>query len=160
MTTTTLEPLLRQHPLVAGMDDETIHLITGCAKNVRFRPGEAVAKQGEPADEFFLIREGRMAMDMPAPQGGTLRLQTADEGDVLGWSWLVPPYQWHFDLRAVSDVRAFSIDGRCLRQKCESDPRFGYEMMKRFSTLMADRLETTRLQLLDLYRDPAAKPAS
>jgi len=78
----------------------------------------------------------------------------------VGWSWLVPPYQWHFDMRAVSDVRAFSIDGRCLRNKCESDSCFGYQMMKRFSTLMAERLEATRLQLLDLYRDPAAKNES
>ncbi len=152
---TTLEPLLRHHPLFTGMDDDVIHLVTGCAKNVRFRAGETVARQGTPADEFFLIREGRLAMEMPAPRGGTLRLQTADEGDVVGWSWLVPPYHWHFDLRAVSDVRAFSIDGRCLRNKCENDPRFGYEMMKRFSTLMAERLEATRLQLLDLYSGPA-----
>jgi CRP-like cAMP-binding protein len=158
--TTSLEPLLRQHPLFAGMDDETIRLITGCAKNVRYGPGEVIARQGEPADEFFLIREGRMAMDMPAPQGGTLRLQTADEGDVVGWSWLVPPYHWHFDLRAVTEVRAFSIDGRCLRQKCETDARFGYQMMKRFSTLIAERLEATRLQLLDLYRDPSSRRSS
>lgn len=156
----TLEPLIRKHPVFAGMDDDAIRLITGCAKNVRYRAGEVIAKQGTPADEFFLLREGRVAMDMPAPQGAALRLQTADEGDVVGWSWLVPPYQWHFDLRAVSDVRAFSIDGRCLRNKCESDPRFGYQMMKRFSTLMAERLEATRLQLLDLYKAPAALTAS
>ncbi|MCP5542077.1 MAG: cyclic nucleotide-binding domain-containing protein [Akkermansiaceae bacterium] len=154
--TTTLEPLLRQHPFFSAMDDETIRLITGCAKNVRFRAGDAIARQGEPADEFFLLREGHVALEMPAPQGGAVRLQTVDEGDVVGWSWLVPPYHWHFDLRAVSEVRAFSIDGRCLRRKCDSDPRFGYEMMKHFSVLMADRLEATRLQLLDLYRGPAA----
>jgi len=156
----TLEPILRKHPFFAEMDDAMIQLISGCVKNVRFRVGEVIAKQGTPADEFFLIREGRLAMEMPAPQGGTLRLQTADEGDVVGWSWLIPPYHWHFDLRAVSEMRAFSIDGRCLRNKCESDPRFGYQMMKRFSTLMADRLEATRLQLLDLYRGSAAQPAS
>ncbi|MBL9152367.1 MAG: cyclic nucleotide-binding domain-containing protein [Verrucomicrobiales bacterium] len=137
------------------MEDATIQLISGCAKNVRYRAGKLVAKQGTPADEFFLIREGRLAMEMPSPLGGTQRLQTADDGDVVGWSWLVPPYHWHFDLRAVSEVRAFSIDGRCLRNKCENDPRFGYEMMKRFSTLMADRLEATRLQLMDLYCGPA-----
>jgi CRP-like cAMP-binding protein len=151
---TTLEPLLRKHPLFSGFDDDSIHLITGCAKNVRFHEGDLVAKQGEPADEFFLIREGRIAMEMPSPQG-VMRLQTSDAGDVVGWSWLVPPYHWHYDLRAVSDVRAFSIDGRCLRNKCESDPRFGYTMMKRFSKMMADRLEATRLQLIDIYGAPA-----
>ena len=119
--TTTLEPLLRQHPLFADMDDDTIHRITGCAKNVRFRSGDVVARQGEAADQFFLIREGRIALEMPAPQGGAARLQTADAGDVVGWSWLVPPYHWHFDLRAVSEVRAFSIDGRCLRERAGGD---------------------------------------
>ena len=151
---TSLEPLLREHPVFKGMDDSLIQLIAGCAKNVRYQAGESIARQGEPADEFFLIREGRMAMEMPAPQGGTVLLQTYREGEVIGWSWLVPPYHWHFDLRAMTDLRVFSIDGRCLRAKCEEDPAFGYNIMERFAHLMAERLESTRLQLMDLYSGP------
>lgn len=148
---TTLEPLLKKHPFFSGIDEDAIHLITGCAKNVRYSAGETIARQGEPADLFFLIREGRIALEMPAPHGGAIRLQTADEGEVVGFSWLVPPYKWHHDLRAVTDLRAFSIDGHCLRKKCEEDTGFGYQMMKGFSVQMADRLEATRLQLLNLY---------
>lgn len=155
---TSLEPLLRQLPFFDGKDDAFVQLISRCAKNVRFSTNAVVARHGEPADEFFLIREGRIALEMPAPQGGAILLQTADEGDVVGFSWLVPPYHWHYDLRAMTDLRAFSIDGRCLRQRCEDDPGFGYQMMKRFSRLMAEQLETLRLQLLDLYPGPA-KPA-
>jgi len=155
---TSLEPLLREHPFFREKDEHILQLVTSCAENIRFSAGEFIARQGEPADEFFLIREGRIALEMPAPQGGAILLQTADEGDVVGFSWLVKPYQWHYDLRAMTDLRAFSIDGRCLRQKCEDDPRFGFLMMKRFSKLMAEQLEVLRLQLLNLYPGPAKPP--
>lgn len=154
---TTLEPLLREHPFFREKDEHLLQTLTGCAKNVRFSTDEVIARQGEPADEFFLIREGRIALEMPAPQGGAIRFQTADAGETVGWSWLVKPYHWHYDLRAMTDVRAFSIDGACLRTKCEDDPKFGFLMMKRFSKLMAARMEGMRLQLLDLYPGPAPK---
>jgi len=78
-------------------------------------------------------------------------LQTADAGEVVGWSWLFPPYQWKFDLRAIESVRAVSFDGACLRGKCEQDPAMGFDFMKRFAQVFMQRLEATRLQLLDLY---------
>ena len=126
-------------------------LITGCAKNVRFPEGAVLAREGQPADEFFLIREGRVAIGMPTPRGGCHIIETLDAGDVVGWSWLLPPHVWHFDVTAVTPVRALSMDGRCLRNKCDADTRLGYDLMKRFSRVMVERLAATRLQLLDLY---------
>lgn len=148
---TTLEPILRKHPFFADLQDADLKLICGCAKNVRFKSGEIIAKEGQPADEFYLIREGRIAVAMPSPSGGRLNIDTLDAGEVAGWSWLFPPYIWQFDLMAVTPIRALSMNGRCLRKKCDEDPRLGYDLMKRFSRVMAERLASARLQAIDLY---------
>lgn len=157
MKTHSLEPIVRKHAFFAGLGDNDVHLITGCAKNVRFDSGAVIARQGQPANEFYLIREGRVAIGFPAPQGGGVTIQTLDEDDIVGWSWLMPPYEWQFDVTAARPVRALAIDGKCLRAKCEQDPRLGYELMKRLSHTMVDRLQAAQLQLLDLYgnRRPA-----
>ncbi|MDR3405833.1 MAG: cyclic nucleotide-binding domain-containing protein [Chthoniobacter sp.] len=147
-----LEPILKQHPFFAGLAGDDLALITGCAKNVRFNAGDTLAKEGQPADEFFLLREGRVALGIPSPSGGRVNIETLDAGEVVGWSWLFPPYAWQFDITAVTPVRALALDGLCLRRKCDADPRLGYDLMKRFSRVMADRLDATRLQLLDLYK--------
>ena len=149
--TTTLEPILRQQPFFTDLPEADLALITSCARNVRFQSGESIAREGEDADSFFLIREGRVALSVPTPHGGDLTIETLDAGEVVGWSWLLPPHVWHFDVTAVSAVRALSMDGRCLREKCATDPRLGYDLMKRFSRVMAERLTATRLQLMDLY---------
>jgi len=151
MNTQSLAPIIRKHAFFAGLDDTTIELVTGCAKNVRFEAGTVMARMGEAADQFFLIREGRVAVAFPAPQGGSVTIQTLDEDEVVGWSWLIPPYEWQFDVTAVRPVRALALDGKCLRQKCEQDPKLGYKLMKRFSQAMVKRLQAARLQLLDLY---------
>jgi hypothetical protein len=85
------------------------------------------------------------------PQKGPVVIRSREEGEVLGWSWLVPPYRWHFDARAVELTRAIALDGKCLREKCETDHDLGYEVMKRFALIIAERLEATRLQLMDIY---------
>lgn len=149
---TTLEPILRQHPFFAGLAGADLALVTGCAKNVRFDAGAAIAREGQPANEFYLLREGRVALGIPSPRGGRIDIETIEAGEVIGWSWLFPPHVWQFDVTATSPVRALSMDGKCLRAKCDADPRLGYDLMKRFSHVMADRLSATRLQLLDLYK--------
>lgn len=149
--TTTLEPILKKHPFFADLPEADLALITGCAKNVRFKEGAVLVREGDPADSFFLIREGCVAIGLPTPRGGRHTIETLDNGDVVGWSWLLPPHVWHFDVTAVTPVRALSMDGRCLRKKCDADTRLGYDLMKRFSRVMVERLAATRLQLLDLY---------
>lgn len=153
----TLEPILKKHPFFSDLPEPDLKLISSCAKNVRFESGGIIAKEGQPADEFYLIREGRVAVGLPSPQGGRLTIDTLESGDVAGWSWLLPPHVWQFDLTAVTRVRALSMDGRCLREKCEADPRLGYDLMKRFSHVMVERLAAVRLQMIDLYGSESPK---
>ena len=153
----TLEPLIVESPLFEGLQPAHLELITGCAKNVRFAPGEQLFREGEPADTFYLVRHGQVSIEMFVPTRGGVRIETHGEGDVVGWSWLLPPYRWHFTGRAVEPVRAVQFDGACLRRKCEEDPLLGYELFSRFSSLLVQEIEMTRLRLLDVYgRLPAS----
>jgi len=146
-----IEALLTEHPFFKDMTTPHRTLIAGCGKNVVFDTGELLARTGETANAFFAIRHGRMSIELHSPERGPLILQTLEAGDIVGWSWLFPPYHWKFDVRAVEQVRAISFDGACLRGKCERDPAMGYDFMKRFAQVFMERLEATRLQLLDLY---------
>jgi CRP-like cAMP-binding protein len=147
----TLEPVLAEHPFLKGLDSRHLKLIVGCASNVRFDPGQFLFREGEEANQFYIIRHGKVAVDVFGAARGSITIQTIGEGEVLGWSWLIPPYQWHFDARAVELTRAIALDGKCLRTKCEEDHDLGYELLKRFSHIIEQRLEATRLQLLDVY---------
>jgi CRP-like cAMP-binding protein len=118
---------------------------------VRFDAGTYIFKEGEEANEFYLIRSGKLALEIFAPQRKPVMLATLAEGEILGWSWLLPPYQWRFHAHAIETVRAIALDGKCLRTKCEENHDLGYEMLKRFARIMEQRLEATCLQLLDVY---------
>lgn len=146
-----VRPLLEEHPFFEGLAPEYMELITGCASNVRFNAGEQIFREGSPADQFFLIRYGRAAVELFVPGKGPVTIQSVQQGDILGWSWLLPPYRCHHDARAVELVRALAFDGACLRDKCEEDPRLGYELMQRFAQVIVQRLQNTQLQLLDVY---------
>ncbi len=146
-----LEKILKEHPFLRGMNDPHIRLLNGCAKNVAFKAGEYIFREGEDAEFFYFIRSGRVVIETFVPQEGAILIRTREAGEILGWSWLVPPYKWHFDARAIETTRAIALDGKCLRGKCEEDHDFGYEIMKRFNTVIAERLEATRLQLMDIY---------
>lgn len=152
-----LDRILQEHPFIKNLSDEHIQLIVGCAKNVVFKEGQYLFKEGEEANEFFIIRSGKVALEIYTPEYGCITIQTLVEGDVLGWSWLVPPYEWRFDSRAVELTRAISLDGKCLREKCEQDPKLGYEMMKRLANVFEERLDAMRLQLLDIYDSKVKK---
>jgi CRP/FNR family transcriptional regulator, cyclic AMP receptor protein len=123
----------------------------GCASNVRFNPGEFIFRAGQEANHFYVVRSGRVSVETFAPQRGAITIETVGDGELLGWSWLIPPFEWHFDARALNLTRAVALDARCLRNKCDADTALGYELLKRFSQVMEQRLEATRLQLLDLY---------
>jgi CRP-like cAMP-binding protein len=146
-----LERILREHSFFAGLAPEYLALVTGCARNHRFNAGDYLFREGEPANEFFLIRYGKVALEIVAPGQAQIVFATLGEGEIAGASWLVPPYRWTFDARAVELVRAIGIDAACLRGKCEADHHLGYEMMKRFLPVFVKRLHATRLQLLDVY---------
>jgi CRP-like cAMP-binding protein len=108
-------------------------------------------REGEEANQFYLIRQGQVAIEISPPQKRAIVVDTIGEGEILGWSWLLPPYHWKFHARATEAVRAIALDGKCLRTKCEQNHDLGYELLKRFSQIMSRRLDATRLQLLDVY---------
>ena len=147
----TLEPLLRGHKFFDGLESDYLTLLTGCASTAVFAADTFLFREGEPAETFYLIREGKVALEIAAPGRGALVVQTLGPGDVAGFSWLFDPHRWEFDGRAVERVLAVQMDGACLRGKCDADPRLGYELMQRFAGLMTSRLQATRLQLLDVY---------
>jgi len=150
-TPQTLERVLLEHPLLKGCQRQYIQLLVKCASNVRFNAGEMIFRQGEEANLLYLIRQGKVALEIPDSARGPIIVQTLGEGDVLGWSWAITPYRWHFDARAVELTRAIALDGKCLRDKCEVDHDLGYEVRRRVTHVMEHRLQATRLQLLDVY---------
>ena len=146
-----IETLLTEVPLFEGMGTDELELIAGCARNVRFDAGEVLFRQGDAADAFYVVRHGTVAIEAHAPPRSAMTIETLGAGEVIGWSWIVPPYRWNFDGKALSQVRATAFDGACLRGKCEEDPSLGYDLMKRFAHVMTERLAWTRLRLLDIY---------
>lgn len=146
-----MEQLIRAHPFSQGMSDEHIDMLKGCAKNVRFRPGTYLFKEGGDAETFFWVREGKVAMELHAPPRGTIQIDSRKAGEALGWSWLVAPYRWFCDARALEDVRALAFDGVCLRGKFDQDPLLAHEMYRRFVPMIHRSLQATQLQLLDVY---------
>ncbi|MBI4423089.1 MAG: cyclic nucleotide-binding domain-containing protein [Elusimicrobia bacterium] len=146
-----LDSLLADHPFLQELPGRYHALLAACARNVRFPAEGYLMREGAPADCFYLLRRGRVAIEVHRPDGAAIGIQTIDGGDILGWSWLIPPYRWRFDARALDHVTAFVLDGACLREKCERDHELGYELLKRFAGIVTRRLEATRLQLLDLY---------
>ena len=151
MAVLTFEKILGAHPFFKDLLPIHLDTVVGCAANVVFPAGEFIFREDQPADRFFVVRHGKAAVEIFAPGRGPVTIDTVEEGEVLGWSWLFPPYMAHFDVRALTLVRALSLDGACLRAKCEKDPALGYELMKRFNQVVVQRLEATRMQLLDLY---------
>ncbi len=151
MTIQTFESVLAEHPFFKDMPQPHLDTVTGCVANVVFKPGDFLFREGQAADRFYVIREGRVAVEVFVPNKGPVTLETEEGGEVLGWSWLFPPYKSMFDARALNAVRALSVDGACLRTKCEKDTSLGYELMKRFTQLVVGRLQALRMQLLDLY---------
>jgi CRP/FNR family cyclic AMP-dependent transcriptional regulator len=146
-----LTGIIAEHPFFSGMKPEYLQLIVSCASNVRFEANDYIFREGDDADIFYLVREGRVALEAVSSNNKPLVLQTVDKDEVLGWSWLVPPYRWSKSARAVQFVRAIALDGKCLRNKCETDNKLGYELLKRVVQVIGTRLETVHVNMLDVY---------
>ena len=147
----TIDELLVDVPAFAGLADSQLELIAGCAVNRVYEDGEYLEREGHAANSFYAIREGSVVLEVFNPRGGAILIETIHEPDVVGWSWLFPPYRTAFDIRSVGTTKAITFDGACLRGKLETDRELGYELMKRFARVMVDRLQATRLRLLDVY---------
>ena len=148
----TLEPILAKHPFLQGLEPEHLKILVGCASNMRFNAGQFLFHEGEDANEFYMIRQGKVAIQIQGAERGPITVQTIGEGEVLGWSWLIPPYRWRFDAQALELTRAIALDGKCLRTKSEEDHDLGYQLLKCFAGIIVERLEAARLQLLDVYK--------
>jgi CRP-like cAMP-binding protein len=152
----TMDQILAEQPFFVDLDHAAITLIAGCARNMHVEAGAYLFREGEDADVFFVVRHGRVALELHSPAGGTRLLDTVEDGEVLGWSWLVPPHHWFLDARAVDEVSVVSIDAKCLRGKCDEDPALGYALLQRVARVMYHRLQSARIRLLDLYGSPRA----
>lgn len=150
MRTSSIRDLLATETVFGDLDAGHLDLLAGCARNEVFDAGALLAREDAPADRFFVVRHGRLAVEIHA-SGGPLVVDTAGPGELIGWSWLFPPYRWTTDVRALEQARVVAIDGSCLRDKCDAEPAFGYRMMRRFAQVMIEQLDGTRLRLLDLY---------
>jgi CRP/FNR family transcriptional regulator, cyclic AMP receptor protein len=147
----TVDQLIAEASVFAGLEASQLELIGGCAWNEHVEAGTRLLREGEPADRFFLIRRGAVALEIDAPGRGSLVLETLHDGEMVGWSWLFAPYRWQFDGRAIEACELVTFDGGCLRGKCEADHELGYQLMSRFASDLLARLQSTRLQLLDVY---------
>lgn len=151
-----ISAMVRSHPILAGLPEDVLDELTGCARNVAYAPGALLLAEGKPADSLFLVRRGQVSIEVHDPSGHNLVIETISVGAAVGWSWIVPPYTWQFDARAVGSVGVIALDGACLRAKAEADPSLGYTLMRRVAGVLLERLHATQLRLLDLYKAPDA----
>ena len=143
---------LARHPFFAGFTGEDLDKLAGCVEGVTSFTADAVVfRAGGKATLCYLMQEGEVALEVHSPGSGSRIIQTVARGEVLGWSWLFPPYRWSFDARVLTPSTALVLDGERLRDCIAADHDLGYEVMTRFAGLIVERLQATRLQLLDLY---------
>ena len=142
-----------EHPFLQGMKPEHLAILTECAMLAEFKKGELIFSEGDPANRFYLIRSGRVELEAEVRERGRMHIQTIGPGDVLGWSWLFPPYYWRFDARAATSVRAIFFYGTRLREQCEQDPALGYDVMKRTAEVVIKRLQAARKYLVELLTE-------
>jgi CRP/FNR family transcriptional regulator, cyclic AMP receptor protein len=149
----TVERLLARAPVFDGLADAHLQLIAGCGSNAHFGDGEYLFREGGDADRFYLIRGGSVALEIFVRGSTPVVIETLHEHEVVGWSWLFEPYRWAWDARAVGEVELAVFDGELLLGKLQSDHELGYQLMRRFAATIVERLQATRLRLLDVYGD-------
>lgn len=142
--------ILAAQPFLKGIPPEHLKVLVGDAMPAEFKAGEAIFEEGDPANRFYLIRSGKVELRSPIdPDHEPITIETIEADSVLGWSWLFPPYCWHFEARAVTPVKAIFFYGTRLREQCEADHELGYELMKRVSAVVVERLQATRRRLAE-----------
>lgn len=152
MNAAEIESMLASHPFLRGMRPAHLSALADCAAIITVSSGSYLGREPEPADVFYLVVSGKVGIETHAARQAPLLVQTVGPGEVVGWSWLVPPHRWQFDARVAADLRAIAIRGDCLRAKCGRDHELGYEILRRLVGVVASRLTAARMQLLDVYR--------
>jgi CRP-like cAMP-binding protein len=143
-----VERVIAEHRFLRGLKPEHLRLLAESAMRMHYEAGELIFRESEPANRFYLIEQGRVSLESHRRDDAPVAVQVIGPGDVLGWSWLFPPYYWHFDARALESTTAIFFYATRLREQCDQDHSFGYEMMKRMTQVVIHRLQATRKQLL------------
>jgi CRP/FNR family transcriptional regulator, cyclic AMP receptor protein len=151
---TTASELLAAHPFLAGIEERHLERLSYWSRKAVFHAGTRLFNEGSKADRFWLIREGEVRLDTHMPDESEVFVETIGAGRVLGWSWLFPPYRWRFGATAMSSVLAMEFDAAGVRGLCDSDPALGYDLTSRFMSIVINRLQSTRMRLLDAHRSP------
>ena len=151
-SSTLLATVIAAHPFLKGLSSQHMEVLAASAMLKDFAPDEIIFREGDPANRFYLIESGRVTLETSRNEKAPALIQTIGAGEVLGWSWLFPPYYWHFDARAAEPVKAIFFYGTRLREQCEQDHDLGYELMKRMAGVVINRLQSTRRQLLERQR--------
>lgn len=138
-------------PLLAGLPEHYLQLLTDLSTQTRLDVGEFLFREGAEAECFHLILNGKVALELHAHNRGAITIQTLGKGEVAGWSWLFPPFVWQFDARVLAVTETVSFNGTTLREHCNKDHELGYQLIKRFANIIAQRLQATRLQLINIY---------
>jgi CRP/FNR family transcriptional regulator, cyclic AMP receptor protein len=151
MSDPAIRTYLGQLPFFSGLSNAQLDLLASFASATRYNGQQRVFKSDTDADKFYIVRDGKVGVEIPAVAGEPLRIQTLGNGGVLGWSWLLQPYRWLFDARALVPSDIIVMDGVRLREQCETDNALGYQLMKRFAVLMAERLNASRIAAIKQY---------
>lgn len=147
----TIVELLGTHPFTSGMSAEHLKLLADCGRLQEVDVGEYVLREGEPADSFFLVIGGRVAIELFAPNRGAITVQTVSPGEVIGWSWLFEPYRFSFDARAMEPSQLIALNALCVRGKTGADHALAVDLLSRMARVLAKRLTAARVQLMDIY---------
>lgn len=148
---TTLKTTLNEHPFFQDIANHHVQDIVAHAEYRSFNSGRLIFRQGEPAQQFYILTDGHVALEVFAPDRGPIRLMTLSAGDVLGWSWLFEPYIWHLDARALETTNTIMLDGAALRAECDTNHELGYHLMKHSVNIIEQRLQASMLQMIDMY---------
>ena len=142
---------LAKHPFLKGLNHTHLSLLADCALTAKFKPGDVIFREGENAKLFYLIEKGKVVLESGEDYGEPVVIETIGAGDVLGWSWMMPPYEWHFTARAIEPTEAIFFAGTILREYCEMDHSLGFELHKRMSAVMMKRLQAARKKMLAVH---------
>jgi len=154
MAKESLKRELADYRFFAGLEPEYLEFLARCAREVRTEADHVLFRHGDRAEQFYLLCSGRVCMEVPAISGPSLEIQEVNAGEVLGWSWLIPPYTWSFQGRTLEKCTLLEFDGKAVLERCEQDHHFGYAILKRFSSLMSRRLDAARQQMIDQWNPP------
>lgn len=154
MTEQTIKAEISSHDFFLDLEPSFIDFLASSAQTRGVAADRTIFKHDKRAEQFFLVREGCISVEVPAINGPPLRLQRLTPGDMLGWSWMIAPYRWHFQGRALEDSEVIEFDGTAILARCESDPKFGYELLKRFSSLMSSRLTAAHRTMMEQWHAP------